>query len=206
VAINDESPGESPGAPGAGYYFTLEELRAEYPELSNATKYTDAKLAADRDYAEVRFERAAKVAFVPREVAETLVGNGTTVLLLSPIVEVGPLTGVYIDGAALSEAQVDAIVVRKYGALERADLWPKGAAIVVEYVHGYDEPPEPVKGAVMMLAAERALPSTIPYRATSLSTELGNYCISQADKTGRTGIPEVDAVIAQFGESKPVTG
>ena len=56
------------------------------------------------------------------------------------------------------------------------------------------------------LAAEKALPSTIPARATSINTDVGSYRISQADKTGRTGIPEVDAVIAQFGEDKPVTG
>jgi len=198
---------ESPGAlADADHYFTIEELRAEYPELSNETKYTDAKLAADRDYAEARFERAAKVAFVPREVSETVIGNGTKVLLLSATVEVGPVTDVSIDGTALSEAQVDAIVVRKYGALERADLWPDGAEIVVDYVHGYNEPPEPVKGAVMMLAAEKALPSTVPARATVLSTDVGSYRLSIADKTGKTGIPEVDAVIAQFGEDKPVTG
>lgn len=201
------SDDESPGAlAGAGHYFTIEELRAEYPELSNETKYTDAKLAADRDYAEARFERAAKVAFVPREVSETVIGNGTKVLLLSATVEVGPVTDVSIDGTALSEAQVDAIVVRKYGALERAELWPDGAEIVVDYVHGYNEPPEPVKGAVMMLAAEKALPSTVPARATVLSTDVGSYRLSIADKTGKTGIPEVDAVIAQFGEDKPVTG
>jgi hypothetical protein len=203
---DDESPGESPGAPGAAYYFTIEELRAEYPELTNATKYTDAKLAADRDYAEARFERAAKVAFVPRSATETLIGRGRTTLLLSAIVEVGPLTDVTIDGVALTEPQLAAVVVRKYGALERADLWPDGAEIVVEYVHGYDVPLEPVKGAVMMLAAEKALPSTVPARATVLSTDVGSYRLSIADKTGKTGIPEVDAVIAQFGEDKPVTG
>jgi hypothetical protein len=198
---------ESPGAlADADHYFTIEELRAEYPELSNETKYTDAKLAADRDYAEARFERAAKVAFVPRPASETLIGNGTKTLLLSATVEVGPVTDVSIDGTALSDERFAAIVVRKYGALERADLWPDGAEIVVDYVHGYNEPPEPVKGAVMMLAAEKALPSTVPARATVLSTDVGSYRLSIADKTGKTGIPEVDAVIAQFGEDKPVTG
>ena len=202
------SSGQGTGTPiSPGFaYFTIEELRARYPELSNATKYTDAKLEADRDYAEARFERAAKVAFVPREVAETLIGNGTKNLLLAATVEVGPLEAVSIAGVSLTEPQLAAVVVRKYGALERADLWPTGAEIVIEYVHGYDEPPEPVKGAVMMLAAERALPSTVPARATVLSTDVGSYRLSIADKTGKTGIPEVDAVIAQFGEDKPVTG
>lgn len=192
--------------PDTGHYFTIAELRAAYQELSNATKYPDAKLEADRDYAEARFERAARVAFVPRAVSETLIGGGGRLLLLAATVEVGRLTDVAIDGAALTEAQVDAIVVRKFGALERADLWPDGSEIVVDYVHGYEAPPEPVKGAVMMLTAEKALPSTIPARATSINTDLGSYRISQADRTGRTGIPEVDAVIAQFGEDKPVTG
>ena len=192
--------------PDVVHYFTIDELRAEFSDLSSATKYPDAKLAADRDYAEARFERAAKVAFVPRSVSETLIGTGTHVLLLAATVEVGPVTDVTIDGTALSDNQVAAIVVRKYGALERADLWPNGAEIVIDYVHGYDAPPEPVKGAVMMLAAEKALPSTIPARATVLNTDIGSYRISIADKTGRTGIPEVDAVIAQFGEDKPVTG
>ena len=201
------SSGQGTGTPiSSGVaYFTLEELRAAYPELANETKYTDAKLTADRDYAEARFERAAKVAFVRRAVSETLIGSGGKVLLLTQTVEVGPVTKVTIDGTELTAEQLAAIVVRKYGALEWV-LWARGAEIVVDYVHGYSIPPEPVKGAVMMLAAEKALPSTIPARATSINTDVGSYRISQADKTGRTGIPEVDAVIAQFGEDKPVTG
>ena len=58
----------------------------------------------------------------------------------------------------------------------------------------------------MILAAERAKPSTIPARATSLNTDGGAYRISQADKTGKTGIPDVDAIIGLLGEDKPVTG
>ena len=53
---------------------------------------------------------------------------------------------------------------------------------------------------------EHAKPSTIPARATSISTDLGNYRISQADATGKTGIPDVDAIIGLVGAAKPATG
>jgi len=199
-----ESPGESLGEAGA--YFTIEELRAAYPDLSSATKYPDAKLAADRTFAEQWFEAALHAAYVPREVTVTLIGNGQRTLFLPHWIEVGPVTAVWIDGVDLAAGALADLVVRRYGAVERAAKWPTGAEIEITYTHGYDEPVELAKQAVMMLAVEHAKPSTIPARATSLSTDLGNYRISQADKTGKTGIPDVDAIIGLLGNDKPVTG
>jgi hypothetical protein len=187
-------------------YFTIDELRAAYPDLVNETKFPDAKLESVRAFAEQWFETAAKVAYVPREVTETLTGNGKIVLFLSATIEVGPVTAAEIDGVALTAGELADLVVRRYGAVHRPGTWPKDAAIEVTYTHGYDEPVELAKQAVMMLAAEHAKPSTIPARATSLSTDVGNYRISQADKTGKTGIPDVDAIIGLLGDDKPVTG
>ena len=203
------SDGIGIGAPveAGEVYFSITEFRAQYPDLANETRYPAATLEAARDYAEQRFERAANVAFVPRERTDVLVGNGKRIILVTAGVAVGQPTAVSIDGTALTEERLAAIVARDWGALEWPALWPAGASIVVTYPHGYStDIPEPVKGAVMMLAAERALPSTIPARATVLSTDAGSYRMSVADKTGKTGIPEVDAVIAQFGAPKPVTG
>ena len=90
--------------------------------------------------------------------------------------------------------------------MERRSGWPAGSQIEVTYAHGYAEPVELARQAVMMLAGEKAKPSTLPARATSLSTDVGSFRISQADKTGKTGIPEVDAIIGLLGEDKPVTG
>ena len=96
---------ESPGAlVDADHYFTIEELRAEYPELSNETKYTDAKLEADRAYAEQWFEAALHAAYLPREATKTLTGNGRRILFLPHWVEVGPVTAVEIDGIVLDAA------------------------------------------------------------------------------------------------------
>ena len=187
-------------------YFTIEELREEYPDLAKVTKFTDAKLTAARAFAEQWFETAAKVAYVPREVTETLTGGGSRLLFLSHYVEVGPVTAVAIDGTPLSVGELADVVTRKYGVLDRAARWPKDAEIEVTYTHGYAEPVELAKQAVMMLAAEHARPSTIPARATALNTDVGSYRISQADKTGKTGIPDVDAIIGLLGDDKPVTG
>lgn len=188
-------------------YFTLAELRAAGPsEFTNSAKYTDAKLTAARTLAEQWFEAAAHVAYVPRETTETLDGSGTRRLFLSRWAEVGRVTAVKIDGVALSAGELATLTTRRYGVVERAASWPKAAMIEVTYPHGYEEPNELARQAVMMLAIEHAKPSTVPARATSINTDVGSYRISQADKTGRTGIPDVDAIIGLLGHDKPVTG
>lgn len=187
-------------------YFTVEELRDAYPEIVNEAKFPDAKLDAARVFAEQWFEAAAHVAYVPRSTTETREGSGSRKLFLSRWEAVRSATAVSIDGTALTADEVAALVTRSYGVVERALLWPAGSTVVVTYQHGYDEPVELARTAVMMLAVEHAKPSTIPARATSLSTDLGSYRISQADKTGKTGIPDVDAIIGLLGADKPATG
>ena len=189
-----------------GDYFTIEELRAAYPDLANANKFKDDKLELDAAFAAQWFETAAHVAYVPREATATRTGSGGTFLFLPHWAEVRPVTAASIDGVYLTADELAELVTRTYGVVERAARWPDGATIVVTYQHGFDEPVELAKQAVMMLTAEKALPSTIPSRATSLGTDVGNYRISQADKTGKTGIPDVDAIIGLLGYEKPVTG
>lgn len=187
-------------------YFTVDELRAAYPDLANANKFTVAKLELARSFAEQWFEAAAHVAFVPRDVTETLTGAGGRNLFLSRWAAVRAVTAASIDGVDLTADELAELVTRPHGVVERARRWPWGSTIVVSYQHGYDEPVELAKTAVMMLAAEHAKPSTIPARATSVSTDLGSYRISQADATGKTGIPDVDAIIGLLGADKPATG
>lgn len=193
-------------------YFTVDELRAAHAaDFANLAKFPDERLEAARAYAEQWFEAAAHVAFVRRTAAETLTGSGSRLLFLSRWAEVGRPSAVTVAGAELTADELAALTVRRYGVLERYLAWPAGSVVEVTYPHGYDGlggAPfgDLVKGAVMTLAAEHAKPSTIPARATSLSTDLGSYRISQADATGRTGIPDVDAVIGLLGAGKPATG
>lgn len=192
-------------------YFTVDELRTACPELANEAKYTPAKLEAARAFAEQWFEAAAHVAYVRRSATETLTGTGSRLLFLSRWAEVGRPTQVKVDGAELAVDELAGLTAYRYGVLQRSLVWPAGADIEVTYPHGYDGPDgapfgDLVKGAVMTLAAEHAKPSTIPARATSVSTDLGSYRISQADTTGKTGIPDVDAIIGLLGADKPATG
>ena len=196
----------TPAGGGPAVYFTIDELRAAHPDLHSATKYPDAKLEACRAFAEQWFEAALHAAYVPRETTVTLTGNGRRTLFLPDWIEVSPVTAGKVDGVVLTAGEIAALVTRKHGAVVNVATWTKDAEIELTYTHGYAEPVELAKQAVMMLAAEKALPSTIPARATSLSTDIGNYRISQADKTGKTGIPDVDAIIGLLGEDKPVTG
>lgn len=193
-------------------YFTADELRAAYPtEFVNVAKFPGAKLEAARAFAEQWFEAAAHVAYVPRTVTETVTGTGSRRLFLSRRAEVGRPTEVKVGGVVLTAGELAEVTARKYGVLERLAAWPDGVDVEVTYAHGYDGPEgapfgELVKGAVMLLACEHAKPATIPARATSIATDLGSYRISQADKTGKTGIPDVDAVIGLIGDDKPHTG
>ena len=192
-------------------YFTADEVRAACPELANEAKYTPAKLELARVFAEQWFEAAAHVAYVRRTVTETLTGTGSRRLFLSRWAEVGRPTQVKVGGATLTADELAAVTTHCYGVLERALVWPAGVGVEVTYPHGYDGLDgapfgDLVRGAVMTLAAEHAKPSTIPARATSISTDLGSYRISQADATGKTGIPDVDAVIGLLGADKPATG
>ena len=193
-------------------YFTVEEFRTAYPtELVNVAKFTEAKLEGARSFAEQWFEAAAKVAYVRRSVTETVTATGSRRLFLTRWAEVGRPTEVKVGGVALTAGELADLVVRKYGVLERLALWPDGTDVDVTYPHGYDgldvgPHGELVKGAVMLLALEHLAPRTVSSRATSVSTDLGAFRISQADKTGKTGIPEVDAVIGLVGADKPPTG
>lgn len=193
-------------------YFAVEDLRAANPaDFANEAKYPDEKLEAARVFAEQWFEAAAHIAYVRRTATETLTGTGSRLLFLSRWAEVGRPTQVKVAGVALSADELAAIAAHRYGVLERAAGWPRGADIDVTYPHGYDALDgapfgDLVKGAVITLAVEHAKPSTIPARATSISTQVGSYRISQADATGKTGIPDVDAIIGLLGADKPATG
>jgi PKD repeat protein len=201
--------------------FDVAELRDVYPELSDTNRYTSAEIRSARDEATSRLEQAAQVAFSTRRTIETISGDDTTRLLL-PHVEV---TAVYsvtvyeetIPGADAVEDAFDANeladveIYGPAGVLKRTDgeVWPRGNRnVVVEYEHGYEFPPEPVRRAAMKLAVEALVPSALPSRALSQTTDLGEIRLSVANpEAGRpTGDPEIDAVILQFGRRRPTIG
>ena len=171
-------------------YFTIEELRAHHPELVSETRFTgrEARGRPRLRRAVVRARREGRLSSAATSWRRTSAPAGRS-LFLRRHVEVGPVTAVEIDGVALSAGELAELVVHDFGVVERAAGGPRARRSRSTYTHGFTEPSELAKQAVMMLAAAKALPSTIPARATALSTDAGSFRISQADKTGKTGHP-----------------
>lgn len=186
-----------------GHLFEIADLRAVDAAIGDANVYTPAEIRDARDKATERLEQAADVAFSTRSRTVTLTGDNTPRLIL-PDIRVQSVIAVEMDG----EAIVDGFEVLEHGVLVLTDggVWdgtPNN--IVVEYEYGYAVTPEPVKRAAMTLAIEYLVPSALPARAMSQSTDLGEFRVSIANvDAGRyTGIPEVDAVIKTFGRQRP---
>ncbi len=201
--------------------FDVAELRESYPELSDTARYTSAEIRRARDEAIARLEQAAQVSFSTRRTFQTISGDDTTRLLL-PHVEVSGVVSVTIYDETIPGADqvedafnatelLDVEIDGPAGVLKRTDgdVWPRGHRnVVVEYEHGYEFAPEPVRRAAMKLAVEALVPSALPSRALSQTTDLGEIRISVANpEAGRpTGDPEIDAVILQFGRRRPTIG
>ena len=79
--------------------------------------------------------------------------------------------------------------------------------VEVLYEHGFDPPPAPVVEAGKRYGRELIVKGAFDdmARATSIQTELGLMRISQAAQ-GKVGIPEVDAVLADYGYAGALVG
>ncbi len=185
-----------------GHLFEIAELRAFDVALASTAKYTASLVRAARTAAEQRLEQAAHVAFVPRARRYSTVGDGSYRLLVPDTALRGVPREASIDGTALTAEELDALIVREWGAFDREDaLWTQGDAVEVWYEHGLDAPPEPVRSAAMVLAREYLVASSLSSRAVTEATEIGFFRLSIAGRDGATGIPEVDEVIREFGRS-----
>lgn len=185
-----------------GFLFSAADFRRLQPDLASRSA---TLIAAARYVAEERIERACGCAFVPRGQREELTGDGTsTLLLLWP--DVCAIYSLAVDGTELSEDELAALTIAPGGIVRRDTVFPDGASIRVHYRHGSASPPAPVRQAAVTLAAEYLAPPLLPARATSLATDIGNFRITVAGRDGATGIPEVDAVIAEYSRRRPQVG
>lgn len=187
-----------------GYLFEISELRAFDSAFDSVTKFTDAKLRAARTAAEQRFEQACRVAFVPRARRVTIAGDGSDHVYL-PDNAVRRIVSLTVDDVAFTVAELAALDVREWGRVRRMDglTFADGAVVEVFYEHGLDYPDGPVAQAVMLLTREYAVRSGLSSRATVEATDVGFFRVSVAGPDRPTGIPEVDAVIADFGRRRP---
>jgi len=199
-------PDLQPVTDGSGHYFTIDEFRASQLELEDVTAFPTALLEQKRDEAEEDWEAVARKAFFPRTATITAYPCGKALYLHHRSVRA--FTSVKLNGVeiATDTSPADITVDSNIGALVRSTPWADGI-YTVTYTHGADSPNAAVKRVVLMLARIYAVPSSIDPRATAvINSDVGGYRISVADSTGRTGIPDIDAAAARYGDRVPQVG
>lgn len=186
---------------------SLAQLRAGNTELADLVRYPAALLRAARDLALDRMETACQVAWSTRRARATLDGDGSGLIIL-PHSEVQQVLALTVDGTAWAPGDCK---LWPWGGLAAPDgqTWVRGLRnITVDYLHGAARCPAPVADAVVELAIGACIEygTRVPERATSMSTEVGTFRLTIPGRDGPTGIPRVDAVIAQYGYVKPAIG
>lgn len=187
-----------------GHYFELADLRTFNAAIEeNPSRYTAAKLRDARDTASERLDTECALAFTPRRARQVLRGSGRRVLVLQHNA-IRALYGVAVDGVEFTEDELDLVKLLDFGLeLPAGNAWDPDTEITVDYEHGLDEPDPSVVRAAKLLAVDYLIPSAIPARAKSETTDLGTVSYSLAGRDGATGIPEVDAVIVRYGRNTP---
>lgn len=163
-------------------YFTLDELE-NYDERDDTfSELSDEVLWAARQAATDIFEEAAHRCFVGRIGYLKDYGRG---LILAASHD---LKAIETDGYAVES---DSYIRR----VNPSGEYPR----TVEYIYGAGAIPAAVSKAVLDLAAYMLRPSNRPIGATGESTDAGYIHFTIAGRDGATAIPEVNAVIEQFG-------
>jgi hypothetical protein len=188
------------------HLFTVAALRAFDAPLANETKYPDAVVRTVRDEVTERFEEVAEVSFIARGARDVISGDGSATLLLEHP-EARSVVSVTVDGIALEAGSLANLRLDPSGVL----VWDGGSFtagirnVSVLYEHGFATPPLPVVRAAMKYARYLLLNSVLDQneRATAVFTEASGYRLTIAGRDGPTGLPEVDAVLQQFGRKVP---
>lgn len=203
------------------FMFTIAEARASDSALASPTDYPNAIIVATRQEVEDEFEGWTGVSWVRRYARDRVAGGNVATLLLPHWpVGVNAVTGLPAVYSVRSYSAADAYTA--FTADELADLIVDGpylrrfggstfalgnGNLVVEYEHGFDRVPADLKRAALTRLRYRltANRSGIPDRALSYSSEGGStFAIATPGMRGsKTGIPDVDAVLARYDHSVP---
>lgn len=191
-----------------GPLFSLARARAADTSLASTTTYPTARLVEVRLDVELEVEHITDRAWTRRYARVTQSGSGTPDLLLAhpdddrSARDVRTIRSATVDGTALEDAAVAALVVRPDGSLRRTDggVWAEGSGnVVIEYEYGRDGPSETLVRAMLerlRYLAQRPS-SGIPDRAESFTDASGAQYRLGAPGPYTTGMPEVDAVYAR---------
>ena len=186
------------------HLFSVAELRAADRAFEDVERYPDDVLARVRVQVEdvIEGESAAGVAMRPRARRVVVSGSGRDCITV-PDLEVSGVYAVSVAGSAWSAAMVAGIVPEDDRLYLPSGVWPAGRRnVVVWYVHGRPRPPAPIRRAGVLLAREYLAGSDLPGRATATTVGDQFYRITVAGRDGVTGLPEVDAALAQHGRRR----
>lgn len=189
-------------------YFTVEEARALKP-LDKQTGsgaeavyvYTDEMIEAARAAAEQAIEWACGVAFTERTATlEPHDGTGRDEILLDHPKPVS-VTACTVDGTALDEDGLGALVVYPTGVVYRPTGWTEGRGnVLVTYTHGWPAVPGLAKDAALKLTKWLLVDSPVSARATQMQTDDGTVqFFGQAAQREAFSVEEVNALIRLYG-------
>jgi hypothetical protein len=179
-------------------YFTAAEFRTRYPDLTES-RYPDATIDAWRTTAEQAFEKAAGVAFVPRQATEALYAANGTDRVLKANHRLVRAVSTATDSAGDAVDVTDSLADGSWLSLTNG--WPlDDGPVTVTYTYGYDAPPEPVKQAVMMLTRVWMVEGPVTARATQIPTDTGGTInLATPGQFGSEfGVPAVDEILELY--------
>ncbi len=197
------------------HLFTIAEARAAdfhgQKALASTTAYPDAAIAEARTRIAEWFEEVCEVAFFPRYRRVVLDGDGSAELGLPTTLLIGvrALETRPSPSAAWTAVDPASIVADDTGLVSLATgYFPEGRQTVrVGYEYGHLRVPEPIRRAALRLAVSEIVPSNLPDRALSQSTDIGTFRLSVPGERGNwTGIPAVDATLRAYSRRRPGIG
>ena len=182
-----------------GFLFTIAQARASTP-LNDTVKFSTQQIIDARTLVETALEDACGVAFVPRYRREAVSGSGTRNLLLS-MPRVTAVRPASVDGTDFTLGELAGVVPSGPGVIYAQNGWARGFGnYTVAYEHGWPSPPPRISQAALRWARHiLAGTSQIDERYTSVSNDVGTFSLATPGLRGSvTGLPEVDAAIAEY--------
>lgn len=196
-----------------GFYFSIADLRAMQPSLSDVTDDTNAQLIAARTEVETFFESQCGQAFVPRFSVIECDGDGP--ILSTPIFHLRAVrwARVYAWSSNTVFVDVDATECGGFPASEAGSIWrPSGwyGRVLLGVEHGLDSCPDDVRTAAARYArvvANRHR-SGVVERAQVIVDEAGTSIGPRVAGTRRkpTGYEDIDEVLRRPGYYHPKLG
>lgn len=182
--------------------FTLADLRAFGDRgVSNTTTYPDTMLRDARNRITDFFEQICGTSFIPRYQREVLDGSGLNYIFLSKK-RPRRIISCTVDGTAIDLTKVSAY---SSGRLDWGwnGYWNPGwQNVVVAYEYGYPNVPPPISRAALVLARYDLVSNDLSDRMVSFDNDLGSVRLSVPGMNYPTGIPVVDATLAQYQETE----